>query len=45
MLSWARFVGLDLSAHPRLGEYFARVKARPSVAAAIAAENALRARA
>jgi glutathione S-transferase len=42
MLSWARFVGLDLSPWPALGAYFARCKARPSVAAAIAGENALR---
>ena len=39
VLSWARHVKLDLSAHARVQAYLARVAARPGVQAALKAEG------
>lgn len=41
VLGWAAPVGLDLSAHGRLGDYLDRVRARPAVQAALRAEGLL----
>lgn len=39
VLSWARFVKLDLSVHARVQAYLARLAARPGVQAALKAEG------
>jgi len=39
VLSWSRFVKLDLSVHARVQAYLARVAARPGVQAALKAEG------
>jgi glutathione S-transferase len=39
VLGWARWVKFDLSKWPRIGEYLARVAARPAVQAALKAEG------
>jgi glutathione S-transferase len=42
VVSWCRLVGIDISALPLLGEFMARVRARPAVQAALRAEGLLR---
>ncbi len=39
VLGWTRFVAIDLAAYPNLSAYVARIKARPAVQAALAAER------
>lgn len=39
VMSWAGYVGVDLSPWPALGRYKARMEARPGVAATLAAER------
>ncbi len=39
VLSWDKYVGVDLSAWPGLGTYLSRVAARPAVQAALTAEG------
>ena len=41
VLSWAAHVGVDLTAHPAIGAYLARVAARPKVQEALKAEGLL----
>jgi len=40
VMTWAGYVGVDLSPWPALGRYKARMEARPGVAATLAAERA-----
>jgi glutathione S-transferase len=42
VLSWTRFVGIDMAKWPQLAAFFDRVGARPKVQAALAAEKAAR---
>lgn len=42
VLGWARWTGVDLAPFPHVGDYLGRIKARPSVQAAYAAEKGLR---
>jgi glutathione S-transferase len=42
VLSWARMLSVDLSTYPHLGEYLARVAARPKVREAMVAEGLIR---
>ncbi len=41
VVGWSRLVRLDISALPRLGEFMARMRARPAVQAALRAEGLL----
>ena len=41
VVGWSRLVGVDISALPRLGEFMARMRARPAVQAALRAEGLL----
>jgi glutathione S-transferase len=41
MLTWTQFTGIDLAKWPALQAFFARVRQRPSVVAALAAEKAV----
>jgi glutathione S-transferase len=43
LLIWARYVEFDLKPWPAVGEYFARLSARPAIAATMAAERDARA--
>ena len=45
VLSWARMLSVDLSPYPHLGEYLARIAARPKVREAMVAEGLVRANA
>jgi glutathione S-transferase len=42
ILNWTNFLGMPLTAYPRLQDYLKRVAARPAVAAAMEAEGLLR---
>lgn len=42
ILNWTNFLKIDLSGHPKLGAYMARVAARPKVQEALKAEGLLR---
>ena len=42
IVSWAHFMKMDLGAYPALGDYLARIAARPKVKEALAAERAKR---
>jgi len=42
IVSWAHFMKMDLGAYPALGDYLARIAARPKVREALAAERAKR---
>ena len=41
VVGWSRLVGVDISTLPRLGEFMARMRARPAVQAALRAEGLL----
>lgn len=41
VVGWSRLVGVDISAFTRLGEFMARMRARPAVQAALRAEGLL----
>ena len=41
VVGWSRLVGMDISAFTRLGEFMARMRARPAVQAALRAEGLL----
>ena len=41
VVGWSRLVGVDISALPHLGEFMARMRARPAVQAALRAEGLL----
>ena len=41
VVGWSRLVGVDISALTRLGEFMARIRARPAVQAALRAEGLL----
>ncbi len=41
VVGWCRLVGVDISVLPRLGEFMARMRARPAVQAALRTEGLL----